>query len=694
MKWAEYPFLRITAMLILGILASTLVIYYKFSWPYSKLFIVVYFLLYIFLSLYIKNPLFKKRYGSVGLLSFVFVGYLCAQLAHHIHKPSLLPNSISTAIYYTATINSTPSPTLKTTKYNVGIEKVFIHGKWLNVNDKAILYFKKDVQNDFDYGDKLLIKGHPEFLENQKNPYAFDYALFLQRRGIYLQDFISKEDFIIVNENHAASLAYLNLYIGDYFENIVANYISSERELNMVKALLIGRRDNITPAMEYAYESSGTTHILAVSGLHVGIIYFLFSAIFKFLKRGKLELIYYGINILAIWSFVFITGFSPSAQRAATMLTFILVAKLTHRKSSIYNTILASIFFILLISPNLLFSVSFQLSCTAVIGIVYLYKKIYLLVYFRHKIINFFWKITALSLSAQIATFPITIYYFNQFPTFFPVTNLIAIPIAFIVIIGGLLLLITSPLGIIPTLIGKILNFLIYYYNEIMVYISRHSFATIEDLYLKPLHVFLIILCLILALRFIDTKKLSFFRSFTLVLTLLSVWTMFDRIHKSQQREIIFYHGNNKQYFDIYLGQNCFTNINSETEDIRKDVIYNISPSRKFHLIENIYNIKNLDNVIEIGNNTLIHWNRNTILILSELHSITTKNVDITIDYLIIGKKIIPDIVELKNLMKIKNLILDSTVNQEAGKIIRDLMKGSDINIHSIQTDGAYKISF
>lgn len=693
MRLAPIPFLRITAALILGIIANTLIHSNNFSLPYSNIFTGVFFLAYFFLGILAKNPTRKKWHGRAGLLCFVLLGNFCSQLTLNINKPSLLPDTVASGTYYTATINSKPSLTSRTTKYTVGIKEMFREDKWVNMHDDAILYFEQKMHVHLDYGDKLLIKGHPEFVENQKNPYAFDYALFLQRRGIYLQDFVSNDDFIIVNENHADSPRYLSLSIGDYFERILAKYILSERELSMVKAMLIGRRDTITPEMEYAYASTGTAHILAVSGLHVGIIYLLFTSALQFLKRTKLRLVYYGINLCAIWSFAFITGFSPSAQRAATMLTFVIFAELSNRKSSIYNTILASIFFILLLSPNLLFSVSFQLSCSAVLGIVYCYKKIYSLFYVRNKVFDFFWKITVLSISAQIATFPLTIYYFHQFPTLFPFTNLIAIPTASVVIFGGLLLLIASPFTAIPLWIGKFISGWVYFYNELMLQISQLSFATIENLYLAPLQVVLIIICTIFLLRFLDIKKLYLFRYFTLALLLLSGWTIFDRLYKSQQHEIIFYHSNKSQYFDIFRGKNCFTNIDLKVNEQKQYVKYNIDPARKRHLITNIYGLKKLDNVAEFGDNILIHWNKKVILILNELQSLTTNNTDISIDYLIIGREIIPDLANIKKMINVKNLILDSTIDRSAVEKVYEQLNGSDINIHSIQSEGAYKIS-
>lgn len=693
MNWIAYPFLRITIPLIVGILVNSTFKSSTISISYVLIIAIFLFSFYILLSLSFENSSNRKLQGSVGIISCVLLGYLSAQFSYQIHKPTHSPHSLSGATFYTATINSKPASTAKTTKYKVEINQLKIKNGWSNFNNEAILYFKNDTLYNFDYGDKLLIKGHPVYLEDQKNPYAFNYALYLQRQGIYFQDYISKEDFIVINENHAASFRYLSLYIGDYFEKILVKFISSERELNMIKAMLLGRREEITPEMEYVYASSGTAHVLAVSGLHVGIIYLIFSSVFKFLKRRKLNLIYYGVNLSAIWSFAFITGMSPSVQRAATMLSFIIIAELTKRKSNIYNTILVSAFFMLLYDPNLIFSVSFQLSYAAVFGIVFVYKRIYRLVYIKYKVLNFFWKITVISLAAQIATFPITIYYFKQFPVLFPVTNLLAIPTSSVLIIGGFLLFITSPLRFVPTLIGYLLEGWTFIYNELLVFVSRLSFASIEILYLKSTYVFLIICCVILMLQFIFAKKLYFFRYFSFLLFILSGSVIFDHFQKSRQREVIFYHVNNKRYFDIYLGKNCFTNIKSTNIEIENEVSFNITPSRNHHLIKNVYELKGLAIVKRFGGNTLIHCNNKSILILNEQQSLTINKTGIPIDYLIIGKEMIRDLTEIRKALKIKNLILDSTVNLWYSEMANKKMEGSDTRIHSIKTDGAYRIS-
>ncbi len=690
MKWTSYPFLKITSAFIIGILINESFKCDKLSCYILMLIIVIFFLFHAYSLLRSKLYSGNFLFGTTGFFSFVLLGYLSTQLIFQNNRPTLSVSTFSEATFYTAVINSKPASTPKTTKYKVNIEQVNINERWIPINTDAILYFKNNAGNDFEYGDKLLIKGYPKFLENQKNPHAFDYTLYLQRRGIYLNDFISGGDYALTNENHNRSLKYLNLYIGDYFEEILSKNISSERELNMIKAMLLGRRDEITPEMNYVYASSGTAHILAVSGLHVGIIFLIISTLVRFLKKGKFRLIYFAITLFGIWSFAFITGLSPSVQRASIMISFIIIADFFRRKSSIYNTILASAFFILLYAPNLIFSVSFQLSYAAVFGIIFLYEKIYNLIFIKNRFLRFFWQVTVLSLSAQIATFPIAIYYFNQFPLMFPLTNLVAIPTAMITIGGGLLILVSSPLEIISGLLGKLLEGWVYVYNEILIATSCFPFAAAENLYLKPSYVFLIIFSVIFLSNFLFSKKLNFFRYFSSALVILCILMVADFYMKSHQREIVFYHSNFKNNFDIFLDRNCYTDLKHFEKQIKNQVDYNISPNRKFHLIENIYDLEKLGLVKKIGENILIQWFGKSILILNKLPNISENYTSISIDYLVIGKNMVRDISELEKLVKIKNLILDATIDENASEVV--FKQNLGFNIYSISLQGAYNI--
>ncbi len=692
MHWARYPFFRITAGLILGILLFNAFIQENIPRYLLLLFSVIISGGYIVTLICFIRSAYKIWHGIFSALSFTLLGFLSAYLSVYPDKPYNPDEITRTTTHYTATIRSKPVATEKTVKYEVLIDQMKHNEVWIKTSDKAILYFLDADIPEFDFGGKVLVKGHPEVLKSRRNPHAFEYSRYLQRKGIYLQHFITNDDYIHVRNAQEYSLKYISMKIGDCLENILSEYIQSERELNMAKAMVLGRREEITMEMEFVYQSTGTSHILAVSGLHVGIVYLVFSSIFRFLKNSRFRWIYYAIPIFAIWSYAFITGLSPSVLRASTMISIILLAELTSRNSNIYNSILVSAFFILLLSPNLLFSVSFQLSYMAVLGIVYMYKMMYRLLYVKSKILNFFWKITVLSLAVQIATFPITIYYFNQFPALFPLANLLAIPTAAVVLVGSMLLLSVSFLDFIPEIIGTGLKVWIYIYNESLVFISKLPFALIDDLYLKPVHVFITILCVLLFVRFWETRKLRVFRYFTYAISVMSLIVLIDHATKSNQSEITFYSIQGRFYYDVFLGKTCFSNIESPNEKAKSEVHFNITPNRKYHLITDVQPINNLTLSRNIGKNQLLIVHNKTILIIREIESLTQELNGMPVDYLVVNKNSIKDLNMLMHYFRFETLILDGTIPNDVFVLTSDDQLKNVPEIHSLAENGAYVI--
>ena len=218
-------------------------------------------------------------------------------------------------------------------------------------------------------------------------------------------------------------------------------------------------KDELDFEVKQAYAAAGAMHVLAVSGLHVGIIFLILNTLLAILDTSKKGRIVKAIILLiSLWSYAMITGLSPSVLRAATMFSFVIMGTVLNRSSSIYNTLAASAFFILIINPNLLFEVGFQLSYVAVLGIVYLQPLIYKRIYTRWWLLDKVWAITAVSIAAQIATLPLTLFYFNQFPVYFMLSNLLVIPSAAVILILGILLFIASPIPFISESIGWVLN--------------------------------------------------------------------------------------------------------------------------------------------------------------------------------------------------------------------------------------------
>ena len=297
MRWNSFPFFRITLALICGILANN---FFRLSdknlLPWLVVSISVFLIILFFLT--IKVNITKSLRSILLLVSFVLLGYFSSQLVYTKNLPDIDDQILNKVNFYSVTINSKPNIGPNSYRYQIIIDELKTSDSIIHIHQKGILYLLDSTA--FNYGDELIIRGKPFLLKNQLNPHVFDYSLYLQRKGIFLQGFCSKNDYILKKENKRNSIKYLHHHIGDHFENILDNHIYSKRELNMVKAMILGRRNEVSSEMEYVYESTGTSHILAVSGLHVGIIFLLVSYIFAFLNNEKFKWVYFGIVIFVI----------------------------------------------------------------------------------------------------------------------------------------------------------------------------------------------------------------------------------------------------------------------------------------------------------------------------------------------------------------------------------------------------------
>ena len=238
-------------------------------------------------------------------------------------------------------------------------------------------------------------------------------------------------------------------------------------EIEIVKALILGQKKDINKQLYSDYAAAGAIHILAVSGLHVGIIYFILITLLRPLKRlFKHELIISIIIVISLWGFAFLTGLSPSVIRAVTMFSFFAFAKAINRETNTINTLFLSYFTLLIINPLWLFHIGFQLSYLAVLSILWLlplFNKVYCPKnYFARKI----WDIFTVTLAAQTGIFPLSIYYFHQFPGLFFMTNLIILPFLGVLLGGGIILIILSIFNVIPEWFALTYNYLIKFMNS------------------------------------------------------------------------------------------------------------------------------------------------------------------------------------------------------------------------------------
>ena len=246
MHWSRYPFLRVTLALIAGIWLHDLIGLQQSIGYFLLLLIVIFWA--VFFWNFRRNTKRIKQIGHwwINIFLYIVVGILVAHFNEIRLKPAVENKIFNDASHFVAKIDSRAVSTSKTARYEVIVDRIKAAGKWRQTKEKAILYFIDQPMDSLNFGDRLLIEGSLNFFDLQTNPHAFDYSEYMNRKGFYLIGFVKSGQFIHVKADHGYSLKYLSLLAGNHLEKTLSSFIRSQRELNMVRAMVLGRRDEIT----------------------------------------------------------------------------------------------------------------------------------------------------------------------------------------------------------------------------------------------------------------------------------------------------------------------------------------------------------------------------------------------------------------------------------------------------------------
>jgi len=321
-----------------------------------------------------------------------------------------------------------------------------------------LLYFISDtLPSRWHPGDQLQLHLTPRMIRNSGNPCEFNYRRYMEGRGIRYTGFFRARD--IAGHMPAARLTVRerSQRTAHALITLFAEAGLRDEGLGVVTALTLGDRELLDREHLEAFARSGVMHIMAVSGLHVGMISMALSWMLFFL-RGRLKPLKAVITVPLLWVFAFITGLSPSVLRATIMFTFLQAGTLTRRPASSMNSLLASAFIMTAARPAVLFEAGFQLSYLAVAFIILFYNRFSGLVRPGNRVIRYIWQVTALSLVAQAGTMALTVRLFNIFPLLFPLSNILVVPITFLVLMLTLLLIVTSPIPFLSSFTALLLD--------------------------------------------------------------------------------------------------------------------------------------------------------------------------------------------------------------------------------------------
>lgn len=354
-------------------------------------------------------------------------------------------------------IESQPAVRAKSVRFEGRIVARYAEGEFQSCSARILLYLVDSAARDVRYGDRLMIRSSMQSTQNWIVNDGFDYGAYLEKQRIHFKSYVRRGEWTVIG--HEDSFEFILSDWQASLSSLLRDSGLSESSFSLLNALLLGDKQHLADDQRAAFAKAGAMHVLAVSGLHVGIIYVILSFLLKPLKKLRRgEAIIAILSVFGLWLFAGLTGFSPSVARAATMFTCLSVGRGLKRSMHPLNAVFISAFVLLCCDPYMILQLGFQLSYLAVVAIICIQPKLDQLCHFRIRLLRWAWSLTTVSLAAQIGTAPIAYFYFEQFPTYFLVSNFIVIPAASLLLIIGIIHLLLT--AIIPSL-GGLTGFII-----------------------------------------------------------------------------------------------------------------------------------------------------------------------------------------------------------------------------------------
>lgn len=638
-------------------------------------------------SLSLSNFIILCLFGGLflGILSSFWTGYRRVTLAPFlwflilgIGFHSLQPKAEKidhSPNFYLTTLSSSPKCTEKSCQVEAQLIP-FDRGGSYAIKVKISLP-KTSLSSELLHGDRLLVYGSIYPVSGPSNPHTFNYAQFLKRKGIFHQIYVKEKAWKKIGQQ-AGLIRYAHIWRNWALEAITQS-IENPESAGILKALLCGDTRELDSEVRNSYAQSGTMHILAVSGMHVGILLVIIQFI---LGNGRLTLIRNLLILVMLWMYAFITGLSPSVMRAVSMASFYLIGEIFSREHSTWNSVAFALLALLIYDTHNLYSPGFQLSFLALSGILCISGKRPSNNHIKTRIIHWFKSFFWVSIAAQAATSPIAIYYFEQFPVYFLLGNLMIVPLAAPIMYSGILLLMLYALNLGWKTMGVWVEKLLDFCHWLAQTISDLPGAKLGGLDWDIGLVACAYLLLLGIVMYDKIKSLDLLYMGTICFCFWLISDVYSLLERKNQEGIIVYSLNKKTYFDYYKGSahlslgDSLDNRDSlnlqafrKAKRLSKEIT---TPQKEFDWGEEI-STENLRIVRYKGNKSCIFptSQKPTVLILEKYSS--------------------GDLKSLHDSLKFCNIVLASNLGWKARENWIQQAKELGLTYHDLREQGAYE---
>ncbi len=493
-NWFKYPFIRLLMPFAAGIwLSFSCMELSRKEVVYVLIAVVLLGFVLLFVAFAVKDYKYRWAFGVLLNIYLVLIGVAVV----HVRDDDLDVNRD----VFVARVAECPTVKEKSVKALM---------KMQSDQGFVMAYFEKDEHSSgLRYGDVIAFHEAPRLVEPPNNPEQFDYRKYLLRKGVRRQVYLKNTAWERLPTARANPVYAFSYRLRDFLLDTMRNLGIEGDEYAVAAAILLGYDDTLPAELRQKYVAAGSMHILCVSGMHVGVVFLVFSYLLGFLSERKRwqNVVKQSLLLLLIWFYALLAGLAPSVLRSTIMLSFVIVGDMLKRDGVMLNSLAASAFLLLCLDPANLFNVGFLLSYCAVVGIVTLQKPIYNLFYLKSKLLDKIWELTSVTLAAQIATAPLSVYYFHQFPSYFWLSNLFMSPISTIVIVGGMLMMLVFFIPYINIGVAFCVKWMIYAMNMIVSFIENMPYSIVKGLYINTLEFTCLIVAILLLMMAIEHKK-------------------------------------------------------------------------------------------------------------------------------------------------------------------------------------------
>lgn len=490
--WKKAPLLRLFFPLATGIAAGYYTGTQEWLLPQVALAAALVVLLLAWF-LHKKTSFIPSLLLSVALC---LAGFTLVQWKDLKQDKAFIGRHYSKGNWVMATLLEPPVPKAKSIKADASVKIVLPDGRLLPVKGNIILYLEKTGDAAaLTYGSTIVFRKALQPIRNAGNPGSFDYAAYAARQGIFYQAFLKQNEYrvtpLLQGNRFQRNLFALRQWV---LQQLVL-HIPQPDASGVAQALLIGYRGDLDKALVEQYANTGVVHIIAISGMHLGMIYTLLLVLLKPLGQSRrMQMLRLVIVLAIIWLFSFLTGAAPSITRAAIMFTLLSVGQFLVKNSSLYNTLSAAAILLLLINPYNLWDVGFQLSFAAVLSIAVFYQPILHWWTPKNWLLSKLWQLMAVTIAAQLLTLPFGVYHFHQFPVYFLLANLVAVPLSGVALYGLLLLLAFCWWPAAAHAIGWLTAQMIMALNAFIRWVNELPFTTLSHIQVSLLQATLLLL--------------------------------------------------------------------------------------------------------------------------------------------------------------------------------------------------------